>query len=495
MALKGFDFGNEAGDDATSEEIASYFVEQEVFSNFLRKDKRILISTAKKGVGKSALLKRISFVLQESNDDVIVVNCRGSELSRASFNLTNELKTPNDYIRDWMVRICALVNREIAKRINFAITDDQMAIIESAEIDGYKQKNLVSSLTSRFEGFLEKLGANPKKIEVKNHIEVLKRMNAPTVYLLIDDLDATFQNTDLECLSMSTFFSACRYLTQDVSGICFRVTMRSDVWPTIRRYDESLDKLEQYVTELEWSVEEFRTLLYKRIYSQSVINSFSLPDRDYNESVASYEERVLSILFVDKVRWGDKDVNSYKIIHTLSYQRPRWAIQLCKLSKDNAIRRRRNLILKEDIDSVWGDYGSRRIADLVAEHKHQCKQIEDLITSFRGTDRLLDRNELLLFIKNKILNHVGVFIDSKKSTSPLEVAHFLFRIGFVVARSDEDDGSYEHYSFRDMPDLLSTRTNNDFGMKWEIHPCYRQALDIKKINRAQREKRGVVRRY
>lgn len=74
--------------------------------------------------------------------------------------------------------------------------------------------------------------------------------------------------------------------------------------PTIRRYDESLDKLEQYVTELNWSAEEFRTLLYKRIESQSKENSFDLPSRQYNESNEIYELRILKMLFVEKIKWG-----------------------------------------------------------------------------------------------------------------------------------------------------------------------------------------------
>lgn len=492
MILKGFDFGNEAGDDATQEELAAYFVEQDDFKNYLNASKRILITTARKGVGKSALIKRLSAKIKEANQDSIVITCRGSDLSREAFKLSNALVTPNDYIRDWMIRICALINRQIAKEINFAATDDQITLVESAEIDGYKQKNLVSCLTSRFERFLDKLG--PKKEEVKNHIEILKRIKSPSVFVLIDDLDATFQNTDAECLSLSTFFSACRYLTQDVTGVSFRLTMRSDVWPTIRRYDESLDKLEQYVKEINWSTEEFRTLLYKRIESQGKLNGFDVPVPEYNEAVDKYEERILQLLFVEKIQWGNKNVHSYRVIHTLSYERPRWAIQLCKLAQANALKRRRAIISKEDIDDIWGDYGSKRIADLVAEHKHQCRQIEELITAFRGGDRLMSRDQLLVFIKNKILNHISVFIDSQRATTQIEVASFLYRIGFLVARSDEASGDYEHYGFRDMPDLLASRTDNDFNMKWEIHPCYRQALDIKKINQSQRAKRGVTSR-
>lgn len=489
MELKRFDFGNEAGDDASNEELESYFIEQDGFYDYLKKSNRVLITTARKGVGKSALLKRLSTVIRETPDKPMVINCRGSDLARDAFKLTSALTTPNDHIRDWMIRICALVNREIAKTIKLALTDDQITLVESAEIDGYKEKNLISCLTSRFEKLLDKLA--PNKQEIKNHIEILKRNSSPSIYLLIDDLDATFQNTELECLSLSTFFSACRYLTQDVTGINFRITMRSDVWPTIRRYDESLDKLEQYVTEINWSADEFRSLLAKRIESQYQDNGLSTPIQDELESSEGHEERLLNLLFVPKVDWGKKKVHSYKVIHTLSYERPRWAIQLCKLAQKSAIKRRNSLISKEDIDDIWGDYGAKRIADLVAEHKHQCKQIEELITAFRGADRLFSRDELLVFITNRILNHVTPYIDSKKATTQLEVANFLYRIGFLVGRSDETSGDYEHYTFREMPDLLSSRTDNDFNMRWEIHPCYRQALDIKKRNKSQRAKRGI----
>ena len=106
----------------------------------------------------------------------------------------------------------------------------------------------------------------------------------------------------------------------------------------------------------------------------------------------------------------------------------------------------------------------------------------------------MTREQLLVFIKNKILNHIATYIDTKKATTQMELAHFLYRIGFLVARSDEESGDYEHYGFKEMPDLLTSRTDNDYNMKWEIHPCYRQALNIKKINQSQRAKRGIITR-
>jgi len=88
----------------------------------------------------------------------------------------------------------------------------------------------------------------------------------------------------------------------------------------------------------------------------------------------------------------------------------------------------------------------------------------------------------------QIINHVSPVIDGKNAKSPREVAHFLYRIGFIVARSEESNDAYEHYSFDQMPDFLTSRTNEDFGVEWEIHPCYREALDITKVNRSHRTK-------
>ncbi len=485
--LKDFDFGNEAGDDVELEELTSYFVEQDSFTKYHDNKNKFLVATAKKGVGKSALIQWNCYKIKELYPEDIIIKCRGAELTRDSFGLTAQISSPNEYIRDWMIRICALINREIAKNIGLALNDDTITLVESAELTGFKTRNIVGCLLDRFDRFLGK--SSPKKLNIQNEIEILKRNQKREVWILIDDLDATFQNSASECLSMSTFFSACRYLIQDMTGIKFRVSMRSDVWPIIRRYDESLDKMEQYVYEIVWGLDDFRKLLYLRIKSQCEGSRISCPTKFPQERDDEYEERVIALIFEPKMKWGQKDVFTYSVLYTLSYHRPRWAIQLCKLAQKNAEKSKLARIQRSNIDAVWGDYGKKRIADLVAEHKHQCREVEDLINSFRGAERLLTREELFSWINGHIINHINIFIEGISATSSRDIAHFLYRIGFIVARSEGEDGNYEHYHFNEMPDFLSSKTNHDFDMKWEIHPCYRQALDIQKLDRYQRIKR------
>jgi hypothetical protein len=487
--LKKIDFGNEAGDDADPQELTSYFVEQSMFREFVDPSYKVLIATAKKGVGKSALIQWLNFRIETVEPDSIVVKCRGADLARGRFNLDNSLDTPNDHIRDWMIRICAIINRTIASKINLALTDDSITLVESAELDGFKSRNFVGCLLDRFSRLLKEF--QPTKIHAAEEVELLKRVSNRRLWILIDDLDATFQKTPAECMALGTFFSACRYLTQDVADVCFRITMRTDVWPIVRRYDEAQDKTEQYVREIIWEQFDFRKLLYKRIKSQANILNIPLPSLPAYMEEEQREETLLKLAFVSKMPWGDGDAYTYRVIYTLSYHRPRWAIQLCKLAQKCALKNGDELISKSHIDDVWGDYGQKRIADLVAEHKHQCSCIEELINAFRGCERLLSRQNLLAWITNRITNHITPVIEGKETRVSIDVAYFLYRIGFIVARSEEDDDSYEHYHFSEMPDFLTSRTNVDFNVKWEIHPCYRQALDIQKINRSQRIKKGL----
>jgi hypothetical protein len=322
------------------------------------------------------------------------------------------------------------------------------------------------------------------KVPVADQVSILRRAKRPQIWFLVDDLDATFQNTSRENIDLGTFFTACRYLTQDMEDIYFRITMRSDVWSVIRRFDESLDKIEQYVDEIVWPLSEFRRLLFLRI------RPFCKPAPSLEHSVSIPEEalhrRYFDQVFVPRMPWGNKEQETYRVIYTLSYERPRWAIQLCKLAQASAIEDRHVRIQKDNIDEVWGEYGAKRIKDLVAEHKHQCPEIEELLSAFRGCERLLTRDELFAWINNRVATHMAPQIEGAFTHSPREIGHFLYRIGFILARSDGDDESYQHYHFSEMPDFLTARTDQDFALKWEIHPCYREALDIKKLDQSHR---------
>lgn len=70
--LENIDFGNEAGDDVEPEELVSYFVEQTLFQSYLNHKYHIRIATAKKGVGKSALIQWSSYKIVEKTQKLLL---------------------------------------------------------------------------------------------------------------------------------------------------------------------------------------------------------------------------------------------------------------------------------------------------------------------------------------------------------------------------------------------------------------------------------------
>lgn len=470
------DFGNEAGEDATLAETAMYFVEQDDFANFLNMRNRLLIARAKKGVGKSALLEWL-YLRNKDIEDTIVVKVRGSDLSNFNLEKLSSSDKPNDRIYNWMSRMAAVVNREIGRVIKFAFEDDEISLVQASELDGFKERNLVSALLERFSKPVEKLGVKDEKIRISNELEILARSKRG-VLLLIDDVDATFQNTNEEKLELSTLFSACRSLVTKVEGLSIRITIRADVWPIVRKYDESLDKVEQYIKDIQWSEQDFKKILAKRV-------RFSIQSGD-----SERDNWVLDKVFVNDAVWDGKPQPLHRPIYTLSYRRPRWGIQLAKLGQKNALHDRKTRIDLESIENSLVNYGLKRIDDIVVEHQHQCKNINEIILAFRGAPRRFKYQELIDWIVRKIANHISVVIDQADTRDPVTIAAFLYRIGFILARVNRDS-EYQHLGYDEFPDFFSRQVNAGASdVEWEIHPCYRQALDIQKVGEAKARSRS-----
>ena len=58
---------------------------EEGFKACVDPKQRLFVSTAKKGVGKSALLQWASYIIGKTDADSIVIKCRGADLARNKF--------------------------------------------------------------------------------------------------------------------------------------------------------------------------------------------------------------------------------------------------------------------------------------------------------------------------------------------------------------------------------------------------------------------------
>ena len=472
--LKTAIFAGEAADYEVPEVLLSYFVDKDEFRSFYNPEVRFKIVMSKKGEGKSALLRYQAHRLMQDNND-IVCYLMGEDIARGfDEHLTNR-EDPNMYINSWQLSICRQINCEIGSKIKIALKADDIDMVELSEITGRKQKNLVGTIAERIK--TKHIDKIEKEISYdKVLLERYMSDKKTRIWLIVDDIDATFMNNDFQRLKLSTFFTTCAKLTASVNGLNVRTCVRSDVWPLIRPKDEALDKIEQFIVEIKWHENETRDMLAKRISSYLLRNDL-IQKIDINRP---YD--YIDLVFANPYFWGKNDQTRppHVVIHNLSLGRPRWAIQISRLAAEKAKKNKTKTIEQRFVEASLEEYGNKRLYDLEREHIHQCPQVKDIILSFAQGPKRYTTNDLLDMINNKILNHISnIEIDGKTEGWVPGIARFIYRIGLITARKEKDARHYEHIDFKDNPDAFLSKANLAADFIWEIHPCYRDALQLK----------------
>lgn len=478
-------WGNEAADDEQPNVLHSYFLPHECSDEFFSKSERLIVARARKGMGKSALVNELAYRLRLENES-IVINIKGKDLVAQK---PTSHSTHDQQIYDWMQRICILINREIGNRINFAANDDEILLVESAELAGFKRKNLLSSLLSRLKMKLPNIEI--RSPEIAEHLKILERINDTgrfSIWVLVDDIDATFINTEEEFRRLSTFFSACREVVADFNEIYIRTTVRADVWASIRKSDESLDKVEQYIVDLKWSRRDIGKLLAKRIqsYKQRSDDGSQMTLRDQllqaqperiEERRSLWEAELLEI-FPSTYPWGNGKRSNYRLLFLLGAGRPRWVLQLCRMASKAAKMQNRTAskIKLSYIKQALSGYSSIRLDDVCREHQHQCPAIAEIVNAFSTNELNCTTDRLLGTIRERIIDNIDVTIDGDHVTTPLDIARFLFRAGFFIAQESVEE-QIHYYYFEDKPELLRFESNLDDGFRWSVEPAFRSALN------------------
>lgn len=463
-------FGNDAGEDELPEVLNSYFLDKPDFAPFFNVNTRIGFVRSRKGLGKSALLRQVLFTRENLQHGELIIYVKASDLAAMQ---EVDSSSPSSLMHGWQQRMCSRVNLELGSTIRFAGNDDAMTLVESAEIAGFRGRNLVGALVDRLRVKAKGVEISRERVAMGDSEALLRRFSESAeiqVWLLIDDVDATFLNTELERLKASTFFSACRNLVGSVSGLNIRASVRTDVWTILRQHDEALDKCEQYMLDLQWSTEDSGKILNNKISSFFIRTLGLMPPT----------QPISKEIFREPFFWGRRALEAFRPIHILSAGRPRWATQLCRLAGKNAYQLQRNRIGMSDIKSVMKEYGQFRLSDLYKEHRHQCNKLEVIVESFAGGPSRFATHELLAAIRKNVIEHFGMPTLDGIDIEPRElaVAHFLYRIGFINARDDSasQGGSLHFVRFEDRPHLLKGRQNLDDGLPWEVHPAYRSVL-------------------
>lgn len=480
-------FGNDAAEDEREDIFNSYAYERPEVDLFADPSRALCIVRAYKGEGKSALLRLTQRRIRKLKDDRIV-------LSKTASDLAPEV-AKDDYaawVRAWKAAIFGMFAVEIGSQIGVAWSDDAMSLVEEAEKTGFKQRSFVSSILSRLKMPAEVAPIpEQEKLGVTNATETVKRWanGKLQLWLFVDDVDKNFRDTTADKVRVASFFDACREAINSVPELRIRTAIRPNVWTIVRLEFESLSHVEQYATNLQWTEGDVRTLLARRVegYLKRVgaWNTFSRTLENFNTELR--EKDIIATAFEPVMRWGNTTRPPHLLLYTLSKHRPRWVIELAKVAAAAAALDQHIRITHDDIIGQLTAFGARRIEDTVAEFKSQCPEIQELVGAFTREKEQLSTDELVRIISNKILTHLSPRIAGVTGRpSALQVAALLFEIGLFYGRREHKNGEYEHFGFSDRPSLLKSRTDIDAGLTWEIHPVFRQALEMRDASGAER---------
>lgn len=478
-------FGYEDAADEDTERLKEYFFKRGEYET-VTSDLPLSIVVGFKGVGKSALLK----VAFEEDQDVErpALWIRPDDV----IEMVEELSTDLDFSKMvllWKRGIAKLIASRIASDWMLVQRDDAKSALTWAQETGYRDKDFIQRVISLIKPSLNKtinVGSENGSITKGEHHIVARLLKDKRITLYFDDLDAGWEATKLQRRKLSALLLALRNMTSDIKGIKARLAMRTDVYTLLRESDESTDKFENYVVNCNWGNHDILILLVKRVltYFGEKVDDKTLNNKSQHE-LNSMLSIVMETQFTRTKEWRNK--HTHKVIMSLIRSRPRDMIKLCTLAAKAAYKRNRSSTLIEDIDfeEILSDYSQNRVQDIVNEFKYELSNLDVLLYRLAPTKAELKEkqgqakfvyttSELLEKIKN-VMSNSTLKLTYSEHTSPMEIAHFLYKIGFITARRI-GSGRIERKYYDEKKQLLKSGQIGDGGYGWEVHPSYRSAI-------------------
>lgn len=457
-------FGDLAAEDENKERFSSYFIKTDVYKkihNFLP----IRILVAHKGVGKSAVF-RMSY-LENIKDNVLSIWVKPDDI--LGIANTYDETDPLEMIRQWKSGLEEMLVEKVFNNFNIS-----------------KDNDVINQISRKGLKLTEQIGMIVKKVRDVVDVDSIKKniadqyLKTHKIVIYVDDLDRAWNGSKQNIYRISALLNAIRDMCNETNELCFRISLRSDVYYLVRTADESTDKIDGNVLWLTWTEHELLALLVKRVqsYFDNDISEKELLNMKQGE-MSTYLDGIMADTFEGSGKWNNKPIRY--IFLSLIRRRPRDLINLCTLAARNANAEGRNLIVTEDWEEVFEQYSSSRLQDTINEHKYELPDIERLLLGMKPSHEMKKTERPFVYDKERLCRKIeGImqngkfYFANKKECTVEDLIAFMYKINFLNARKDVNGGFIDRKYFED--NKYITSKNVDFGYDWEVHPAFRWAL-------------------
>lgn len=452
-------FGQEAAEDEDFERLQSYYLKSKTHKS-LTANLPLRILVGHKGIGKSAIFTIARHEDESFNKLSILI--RPDDIS----NIGNNTDDFSEMIRDWKSGLIEIIANKIVEKLGLSVVPNL------PKLGG----NLLSFVKQTFQGAI-----NDKiKLSASNVSIIQRFLSDEKIIIYIDDLDRGWQSKDNDIRRISALLNSVRDLSNDNRGLCFRISLRTDVYYLVRTADESTDKIEGSVIWHSWTNHEILLLLIKRIenFFSRTTDIEKLKNCDQSE-LAYYLEPVFEKKFKDFGKWENAPI--YRVLMSLIRKRPRDLVKLCSLAAKQAYIADAPKIRTIDLKNSFVEYSQGRLQDTVNEYKSELPDIERLLLNMRPSRNEVKRHEGYIYDTSKLKIKIHTIIErgkfyfrNGKEAKDIDLLQFLYKINFITARKTMEDGRIERKYFEENKYL--THQYVDYGYDWEVHPAFRWAL-------------------
>nr|DAS15276.1 MAG TPA: RuvB-like 2 [Caudoviricetes sp.] len=454
-------FGFEDAESEPIERLREYYFKKDTFTR-VTADLPVRILVGHKGTGKSALFKvAIAEEKERNNLPVLIKPDDIADLGKSNENFL--LK-----IRQWKIGLTKIIGSKVLNE--FGLYSDSIG----SKLGQFGLK-IVTFITESIPALKENIVLDPSQERIVENFLKTKK-----IIVYIDDLDRGWEGKKDDINRISALLNAIRDIANDNPGLSFKVSLRSDVYYLVRTSDESTDKIEGSVVWFKWTNHEIFVLLIKRIMTFWGETPDEQRLLETPQKHLSYHlEKIFEAKFQGKGRW--ENVPIHRILMSLIRKRPRDLVKLCSLAAQQAYASNSSIIKTCHFQSIFEEYSQGRIQDTINEYKTELPQIEKLIFGMKPTKKQRSASDSYIYTTSELQQKIQNikqqnnfnFVNGK-STTPKDLAQFLFKINFLTARKVLDDGTIQRKYFEENRYLSSTFV--DFGYDWEVHPAFRWAL-------------------
>ena len=476
-------FGHEDAGKEDDSRLTSYYYKTLQYEDVMS-DIKLQIITGEKGTGKSALLKMA--YIETSNTDIVPIWIRLDDLSELYSDILDsnnlyQLKTL------WKRSISKLVIMNLASHMSFAMGEDYKKALQWAYDTGYTTRDFISRSAKILKPMYEQYISLDTEADSCGEHHALQRMiNNKKIRLFLDDFDLDWQGKASDVLKIKSLLLSL----SDMNGLSVRIALRTDVYEMIRN-EEFSDKFESCLIKCKWNNQEIMKTLAKRIcaYFDKPFDEINTTDpKTLQYNIVKYLNFIFVPCFDESTRvWANAP--THRVIYSLIRRKPRDMVKLCHSIAEEAYRKQLTVIDSSCFLAILETYSQERLKDLVNEYVNQLPKLQDLLIRMAPTQKefqnkagkryVYSTDELYVKIQNIQQNmNISIYQAKCEKLCPAnfhQIAHFLYKIGFITGRKRNESGKIERAYYDELPFLLNANVG-DRGYSWEIHPAYRGAL-------------------